>query len=290
MRFWQAIAWAETEQVCEIAETAESLGFEGIMSADHALYPAGLSGGYPYSDDGKPPLDENSDYPDVWAITAAMASRTSRLKFFCGVYVLPLREPLEIAKHASTLANLSQGRFIMGVGSGWMKEEFDIYGVNFKTRGARMDEMLEVLNGVWKDDWFEYHGKFFDFPKIKLSPPPRHEIPFFFGGDKPRALKRAARLGDGWINTGNTPDEIEPLVKRIHSMRQEAGVSDKPFEIICGVYAKPEVDLYRRLEDVGVTGIMSLPFAMELGKRSALNDKKRMMERYERNIMRHFKT
>lgn len=286
MKFWQATTWAETEQLCEIAEFAESLGFAGLMSSDHALYPASLSGGYPYSPDGKPPLDEHSEYPDMWTVTAAMAARTTKLEFFCGVYVLPLRNPIEIAKQATTVANLSQGRFIMGVGSGWMKEEFDIYGVDFKTRGARMDETLEILLGLWKDDWFEYHGKFFDFPKIKLSPPPNYDIPFFFGGDKPLALKRAARLGRGWINTGNTPEEIPPLVQSINDLRQEMGTNSKPFDIICGIYSKPDADLYRRLESIGVTGIMSLPFSMELGKRSNIDDKKRMMERYARDIIR----
>ena len=274
--------------MCEIAEITESLGYTGIMSSDHALYPHGLSGGYPYSEDGRPPLDEHSEYPDTWTTVAAMAARTSKIKFFCGVYVLPLRNPIEIAKQASTIANLSGGRFIMGVGSGWMKEEFDIYGVDFKTRGARMDESLEVLQGLWKDDWFEYHGKFFDFPKIKLSPPPHYPIPFFFGGDKPRALERAARVGDGWINTGNTPEQIPPLIERIQSLRHKAGHADKPFQIICGVYAKPDVDLYRRLEDLGVTGIMALPFSLELGKRSSVADKKRMMESYANDIVRHF--
>lgn len=288
MKFWQAVTWAETSQLCGIAECAESLGFEGLMSADHALYPSSLSGGYPYSTSGMPPQTGDSEYPDMWTSCAVMAARTSRLKFVCGVYVLPLRNPIEVAKQAATLAILSGGRFVLGIGSGWMKEEFDIYGVPFETRGARMDEMLEIMSGLWGGDWFEYHGQHFDIPKIKVSPTPQSDIPFYFGGDAIRALKRAARLGAGWINTGNTPEEIPPLVGRIQDLRREAGTDTQDFEILCGVYAEPDAGLYRRLEDAGVTATISLPFSMALGERSTLDDKKRFMEHYASTIINAF--
>ena len=212
MKFWQSITWAETDQLCDIARFAEELGFAGIIGADHALYPAEMAPGYPYSESGYPPQTAESEYPDMWTSTAAMAAVTERLRFVCGVYVLPLRDPVEVAKQAATLSILSRGRFVLGVGVGWMKEEFDVYGVDFATRGRRMDEMIEVLHGLWSGDFFEFHGEFFDFSPILVSPKPSHPIPIYFGGAAPAALRRTARVGDGWIGTGNTPEEVPAVL------------------------------------------------------------------------------
>lgn len=288
MKFWQAITWAETQQLPAIAQFAEEVGFAGVLGGDHALYPQSLSGGYPYSETGMPPQTADSEYPDMWTSSAAMAAVTKRLKFFCGVYVLPLRHPIEVAKQAATLDLLSDGRFILGVGSGWMKEEFDIYGVDFASRGKRFDEILEILIGLWHGDWFEYHGSHFDFPAIKISPIPSKAIPFYFGGNATIALKRAARLGSGWMNTGNSEEELIALIKTINGYRKEAGRSSEAFDIVGGVYAEPAVDLYRRLEDAGMTSAVNLPFAFVLGNSSSIDAKKRMMEEYAKKIIKFF--
>ena len=139
MKFWQAVTWAETEQLIEIAKFAEECGFEGLMGGDHALWPNSLEPAYPYSDSGYPPQVEESEYPDQWVSIAAMAASTTTLKFTTGVYILPLRNPIEVAKATATLSILSGGRFILGAGAGWMKEEFDVYAVDFSTRGKRLD-------------------------------------------------------------------------------------------------------------------------------------------------------
>ncbi len=288
MKFWQSITWAETEQLCDIARFADELGFEGIIGADHALYPKQMAPGYPYSESGYPPQTAESEYPDMWTSCAAMAAVTTRLRFVCGVYVLPLRDPIEVAKQAATLAILSQGRFVLGVGVGWMKEEFDIYGVDFKTRGRRMDEMIEVLKGLWTGDFFEHHGEFFDFDPIVVSPKPTHPIPIFFGGTAPVALRRTARVGDGWIGAGNAPEDVPVVLAEIDRMRDEAGRAGTPFESLVGVYAEPSVDLFRRLEDQGMTSGIHLPFSFAFDGPSTLDQKKRLMEGFAEDILRHF--
>ena len=288
MKFWQSITWAETEQLCDIARFADDLGFEGIIGADHALYPKQMAPAYPYSESGVPPQTAESEYPDMWTSCAAMAAVTSRLRFVCGVYVLPLRDPIEVAKQAATLAILSQGRFVLGVGVGWMKEEFDIYGVDFETRGRRMDEMIEVLKGLWTGEYFEYHGEFFDFDPIVVSPRPSHPIPIFFGGTAPVALRRTARIGDGWIGAGNAPEDVPVVLGEIDRMREAAGRSGTPFESLVGVYADPSVDLFRRLEDQGMTSGIHLPFSFAFDGPSTLDQKKRLMERFAEQILRHF--
>jgi probable F420-dependent oxidoreductase len=288
MEFWQSITWAETDQLCDIARFAEELGFAGIIGADHALYPAEMAPGYPYSESGYPPQTAESEYPDMWTSTAAMAAVTERLRFVCGVYVLPLRDPVEVAKQASTLSILSRGRFVLGVGVGWMKEEFDVYGVDFATRGRRMDEMIEVLHGLWSGDFFEFHGEFFDFPPILVSPKPSHPIPIYFGGAAPAALRRTARVGDGWIGTGNTPEEVPEVLGELARLRAEAGRGAEAFDTLVGLYADPDVDLFRRLEDEGMTSGIHMPFWFALDGPSTLDQKKRLMESFAEGVLRHF--
>ncbi len=288
MKFWQSMTWAETEQLCAVARFAEELGFEGLIGADHALYPEKMRPDYPYTETGRPPQTADSEYPDMWTSFAAMAAVTQRVRLVCGVYVLPLRNPIEVAKQAATLAKLSAGRFALGVGVGWMREEFEIYGVDFASRGRRMDEMIEVMHGLWTGEMFEYHGEFFDFDRIVVSPRPAHPIPLYFGGAAPIALRRTARIGDGWIGAGNTPEEVPGLMAELARLRQAAGRGDRPFETLVGVYAEPDVDLFRRLEDSGMTSGIHLPFAFSFDGPSSLDQKKRLMEEFAESVIRYF--
>lgn len=288
MKFWQSITWAETEQLLDLARHAESLGFEGIVGADHALYPKTMAAGYPYSETGYPPQNADSEYPDMWTSCAAMAAVTTRLRFVCGVYVLPLRDPFEVAKQAATLSTLSRGRFVLGSGVGWMKEEFEIYGVDFRSRGRRMNEMIEVMQGLWTGEYFEYHGEFFDFAPVVVSPKPSHPIPLYFGGTASVALRRAARVGDGWIGAGNTPEEVPVVLAELERMRTEAGRSDRAFDSLVGLYAEPSVDLFRRMEDAGMTSGIHLPFHFAFDGPSTIDQKKRLMDDFAEKILRHF--
>ncbi|MGI9294021.1 MAG: LLM class flavin-dependent oxidoreductase, partial [Pseudomonadales bacterium] len=172
MKFWQATTWAETEQLPEIAKFAEEVGFYGLMGGDHAVYPEQIAAAYPYSENGLPPMQADCEYPDQWVSIAAMAAVTKKIKFTTGVYVLPARNPHEVARATATLAILSNNRFILGVGAGWMKEEFDIYGIDFRRRGIRLDECIAVLRKLWQGDMVEHHGEFYDFPRVQLSPVP----------------------------------------------------------------------------------------------------------------------
>jgi len=288
MKFWQSITWAETDQLCDIARFAETLGFEGIIGADHALYPQKLAPSYPYSESGYPPQTATSEYPDMWTSSAAMFAVTERIRVVCGVYVLPLRNPIEVAKQAATLSILSKGRFALGAGTGWMKEEFDLYGIDFKTRGRRMDEMIEVLRGLWTGEYFEYHGEFFDFDPIVVSPKPSHEIPLYLGGAAPIALRRTAREAQGFIGAGNAPEQVPELLSRLAAMRAETDRADEPIDTVMGVYGEPSVDLFRRLEDAGMTSGIHLPFWFAFDGPSSIDQKKALMESFAENILRHF--
>jgi probable F420-dependent oxidoreductase len=289
MKFWQAITWAETEQLTEIARFAEEMGFHGLMSGDHAVYPESIVPNYPYSESGVPPMQPDDEYPDQTAIFAAMAAVTSKLLFTCGVYVLPLRNPHEVARASATLAILSDNRFILGVGIGWMKEEFDIYGVDFHQRGKITDEIIEVLQSLWSGQMVEYHGAHFDFPRVQLSPAPSRHPPIYVGGSSEIALRRAARVGGGYIGAGTAPDDVGPLLQRLNELRQEYGRDHLPFEAMIGISASPNLTLYQRLADKGLESTVAPPFQYALGKKhSTVDEKKQFMETYAESIMRHF--
>ena len=289
MKFWQAITWVETDQLIEIARFAEEMGFYGLMSGDHAVYPESIVPNYPYSENGVPPMQPHDEYPDQTAIFAAMAAVTSKLLFTCGVYVLPLRNPHEVARASATLAILSDNRFILGVGIGWMKEEFDIYGVDFHQRGKITDEIIEVLQSLWSGQMVEYHGAHFDFPRVQLSPAPSTHPPIYVGGSSEIALRRAARVGGGYIGAGTAPDDVGPLLQRLNELRQEYGRDHLPFEAMLGISAAPSLKLYQRLADDGLESTVAPPFQYALGKKhSTVDEKKQSMETYAESIMRHF--
>ena len=136
--------------------------------------------------------------------------------------MLPLRNIFEVARATGTLAILSNHRFILGAGTGWMKDEFDIYGVDFHTRGKRFDEQLEVLRKLWGGGMVEHHGALIDFPPLEISPAPARTVPIFTGGVAPVALRRAAEKADGWIGAGNTPEEVPGILAEFRRLRQAA--------------------------------------------------------------------
>ncbi len=284
MKHWQSLSWMEPEQILEIACFAEELGFEGVFLSDHGIYPLELQSPYPYSTDGRPPMDPSWWYPDVWATMGAIAARTTHLRFSASIYVLPLRNPFEVARATGTLDVLSNGRLAFGIGSGWMRDEFDLYGVDFATRGERMDEMLEILRRFWRDGIVEFHGKHFDFPRVQISPAPGREIPIIVGGAAPVALRRAARH-DGWIGAGNTLEEAPRVLGELARHRAELGRTMAGFETFMAITTPfTDTDL-ERLESLGMTSMINAPFAFTIGQRSSLDAKKRNMEVYARRYI-----
>lgn len=286
MKFWQMLTWMEPEQILEVARFAEEVGFEGVMLGDHGVFPLEVKATYPYSADGKPPMAADAWYPDCWATIGAISAVTRRIRFAVAVYVLPLRNVFEVARATGTLAILSNNRFILGVGIGWMKDEFDIYGVDFHTRGKRFDEQLDVLRKLWGGGMVEHHGALIDFPPLQISPAPQRTVPIFTGGASPVALKRAAVKADGWIGAGNTPAEVPGLLAEFRRLRREAGREQLPFETVIGLSTPPDLATFQRLDEAGMSGGVSYPFTFTAGQRSTLDDKKRVMEDFARRFIR----
>ncbi|HQR02978.1 MAG: TIGR03619 family F420-dependent LLM class oxidoreductase [Proteobacteria bacterium] len=287
MKFWQMLTWMEPEQMMDIARFAEELGFKGVMLGDHGVYPRDVKAVYPYSADGKPPMKADDYYPDCWVSIAAMAAVTRRIKFSVSVYVLPLRNVFEVARATGTLGLLSGNRLILGAGIGWMKDEYDIYGIDFRTRGKRFDEMIDALRLLWQGGMVEYHGQHIDFPALQISPAPPQPVPIYTGGASAPALARAATKADGWIGAGNLPDEVPTLMAELHRLRKEAGRDHLPFRTVAGLKSPPDRATFQRLEEAGMTDGVSYPFFYTVGQRSSVDEKKRAMEKFAQDIIRH---
>ena len=288
MRFWQNLSWLETEQLVESAKFAEKVGFAGVMDGDHVAYPVPLKSPYPYGADGAPPMDSTWNYPDNFASASAIGAVTTKLRYLTSVFVLGARNPLMVAKAAGTTAILTNHRFDFGVAAGWMKEEFDWGGVDFHTRGQRLDEMIEAMRKLWLGGVVEYHGKHIDFGPLQISPAPKRPVPVLIGGGSQAALKRAARIGDGWLNAGNTLEDIGRLVGDLRKYLKEYGRENVPFQINTALSTTPDLDSFKRMQDLGVTDTLAYPPRFVLGPTSTLDQKKKMMEEFAEAFIRHF--
>ena len=285
MKLWQVVSFSEPDQLLGIAQAAEEAGFHGVLLSDHLFFPGRLRSRYPYSEDGRPGFDGRTPWPEPWTAISAMAAVTRRLHFATMVYILPLRGPLEVAKALGTAALLSGGRVALGAGAGWIREEFDTLGVDFGSRGRRMNEMIPLLRRLWTGEMVEHHGECFELGPLQMSPAPGVPIPIYVGGTSKLALRRAARLGDGWIGTGQTPDEAVDFCQRLVRLRKEAGREAEPFECIVPLTEEATPDLLRRLEERGMTGATCLPFSYTLGPQSSLQHKRAQMLEFAERVI-----
>jgi probable F420-dependent oxidoreductase len=280
MKFWQSTSFTETEHLLDIARGAEAAGFEGVLLSEHLFVPKDFAPAYLYTESGLPDFDTQTPFPDPWVAMAGMAAVTTRLRFCTIISILPLHHPLEVAKSLATLSVLSNDRVMLGAGAGWMKEEFDALGVDFKTRGGRFDEMIGVLRKLWQGGLVEHHGKHFDFPPLAQVPAPRKPIPIAIGGASPAALRRAARLGDGWVGAGNTVADACEILRKLAELRRDAGRADQPFETIVPLTEQADADAAKRLVELGAHGMVNYPFVYTCGRGASLQQKLDMMKRF----------
>lgn len=290
MRYWLHIHNTPPEQGLELAVLAEQLGFEGVVGDDHWFMPAA-------SDDSDPneraPLPMDYIFPDIFAFGGAALARTTRLRFGSCIMVLANRtNPFLIAKAAATLARISGDRFVMGVGTGWMRDEYDMAGVDWKTRVPRTVEMMEIMRKLWRDAPAEHHGRFFDFRPTYAEPRPDRPIPIYMGSVAPPALVRTGQVADGWMGMTSNLADLPGQIALIRQGREEAGRTDEPFEYMVGLARNadgslPSLDDYRQAEQLGVTQHHVGPIDHALGTiRSSFDDKRRFVEDFANRVMR----
>ncbi|MBM4406549.1 MAG: LLM class F420-dependent oxidoreductase [Chloroflexi bacterium] len=245
----------------KVAARAEELGFGSIWVAEHLVFPAVIPPTYPYSSSGHPPINPDTPLLDPWVVLSYIAAATKKVKLGTGVYILPLRSPFVTARAVTTLDRLSEGRVILGVGVGWLKEEFQAVGENWENRLKRTRETVEIIRKLWTEETIAYKGQYYSFDAVKFQPKPVQKpcIPIEFGGETKAALRRAAELGDGWIAAGRwQPDDVAKVVAEIQGYRREAGRTG-PFNITCSCALEPTPENVRRYEAAGATRVYLRP-------------------------------
>ena len=285
MRFTISLPFTPPDHLLPIARAAESTGWDAISVPDSVFFPEKVSAGYPYTSDGKRFWPAEAPWPDPWVAIPAMAAVTERLSFFTNVMKVGIREPLLVAKTVTSTAAMFEGRIGLGVGLSWIPEEFSWLGQEMKTRGKRLDEGIEILRACLAGGWVEHHGKHYDFDRLMMAPAPVEPVPIYVGGHSEPALKRAARLGDGWIAVQVTPDEIAETVPKLQAFREEYGTADRSFEIKVTPMVMPSIEAMDELADLGVTDVITVPWYFYGGDPEALDTKLRDLERFADEII-----
>ena len=232
MKFGIAFAnigpFIEPERACGLARSAEEAGFESIWTVDHVVVPSGYRSTYPYDPSGRLPSGEDAPFPDPLIWLAYVARETSTIRLATGILILPQRNPLILAKELATLDYLSSGRVTLGVGIGWLREEFEALGVPFEKRGERTEEAIAAMRALWSQERASIDGATVSFRDVYLRPqPPGGAIPVHIGGHSEVAAQRAGRIGDGFFPFGVDSDELAGLVGTMN--RSAAGGWPRPF-------------------------------------------------------------
>jgi probable F420-dependent oxidoreductase len=291
MRWTAAFAMFPADHLVPLAQAAEEAGFSAITVPDGVFYPEQVSAAYPYTPDGARFWPPETPFVEPFIALPAMAAVTSRIGLSTNVLKLPLRNPLLVAKQVSSLAVLSNNRLSLGVGLSWIPEEFDWTGTDMRTRGARADEAIEIIRTVCAGNgpaWVEYHGRHYSFDRLMISPAPDRPVPICVGGHSEPALRRAARLGDGWISVNTTLHELARAIARLREYRAEYGRAEQPFEIAVMPTDVADLDGYRRLADLGVTEIQVAPWYAYGGDPEALETRRESMFRWADDVIGKF--
>lgn len=252
MRFTYAEAMTDPSHYLPLARAAEAAGYASITVADSLIYPRTSDATYPYTTDGDREFLEDKSFIEPFVLIAAMGAVTSTIRFTPFVLKLPVRPPVLVAKQASSIAWMTGNRLALGVGLSPWPEDFAAMGVPWARRGRRMDEAIEVVRGLTGGGYFEYHGEFYDLAPVKMTPVPTAPIPILVGGHSDAALRRAARLGDGWMHGGGDAEELDALLTRLAALREP----DRPFEVHVISMDAYSVDGVKRLADKGVTDLI----------------------------------
>jgi len=261
MKFSMILSSYLPHELPGIVRAVERSGFDGLSMPDHPVHPVKVAPTYPYGkkDGAASESSVSADSPqlDPWVVGGFLAAASPKLHYMTSVYLPLFRHPLATAKAIATLSGLLGGnRFVFGVGMGWMPEEFQCLGVPWTERGARLDEVLDILQLMWAGGEVEYHGRYYNFPAIGTNPVPPYPIPLYFGGHSDQMLVRAAKRGDGWI-CAPKPEMLEPQITRLRNLREELGRADKPFEFVA-MCSRPEPAIIEKMASLGVTRVIML--------------------------------
>lgn len=244
---------ARPDVALRIARLGEELGYDSLWTVEHVVVPSGYESVYPYASSGKLPGGEDVDITDPLVWMAFVASATERVLLGTGILILPQRNPVVLAKEIATLDLLSGGRVLLGIGVGWLREEFDAIGVPFEDRTARAEEYVEAMRVLWREDEPTFKGRFCGFERARCNPKPARPggPPVLVGGSTDPAARRAGRIGDGYFPWRVTPDELENLLAAMRESAKDAGRDPDAIEVTIG--GTRDLELIPRYEELGAS-------------------------------------
>jgi probable F420-dependent oxidoreductase len=248
----------------DVAEEADRLGFDSVWVPEHLVVPLAATGS-PHEGADHPPIPSNIPMYDALGMLCYLAARTERIRLGTHVYNIGLRHPFITARAAATVDMLSQGRLDLGIGASWLRSEWDAVGLDFDTRGTRVDEAIDVCRRLWTDDVIEHHGTFFDFGPTAFEPKPvQRPLGLHIGGDGPAALRRAATIGAGWMPMNHDLDEVPASLVTLAERAERAGrtpsLDDAPLEVTLTGDVETAADV-ERYADAGITRLIVRPWS-----------------------------
>ena len=285
MKFVLSTSFSTVAHLTRLAPVADDCGWQAMSFSDHVVHPETINTPYPYTDDGSRRWQAFTDWPDPWVMVGALATITKRLRFTNNVFVLPMRNPYLMAKAISTAAIVSDNRVTLSIGVGWSKDEFELMQQDFHTRGKRTDEMVEIMQLLWSGEMVEYQGKYYQFDSMEMNPAPSAAIPIWVGGISEPAMKRAARIGDGWVTDLQSSEDILACIKKVQQYRKQYGRDHLPFDVMATPSDAFTIDGYKKLQDGGVTHILTQPWPFYHGDTSDIDKKIDGVKRYAEDII-----
>jgi probable F420-dependent oxidoreductase len=276
MKFGIALASLNPARWDEVTAEADRLGFESAWMAEHLVLPVEMAGS-PHAGSDHPPIPPTVPVFDALAYLAYLAARTERIRLGTYVYNIGLRHPFITARAATTVDVLSKGRLILGIGASWLRSEWEATGLDFDSRGARVDEAIDVCRRLWTEETVEYHGRFFDFGPVAFEPKPPGPsgVSLHVGGDRPVAIRRAARVGDGWLPMNYSADTLDQVLPLLKEECARAGRDSLP-EITVGGRCETEADV-KAAAAAGVDRMIVRPWARSA---EAMEGLQRFRERF----------
>jgi probable F420-dependent oxidoreductase len=259
MKIGVMLAGVNTKFWTTAAQAAEDAGFESVWLPEHLVFPVEMQGS-PHAGDSHPPIPSNTPAFDALMALAAIAATTKTVRLGTDVYNIGLRHPFVTARAITTLDVISGGRVEFGIGASWLQEEWEATGLDFSTRGRRVDETIDVCRRLWSEDVVEHHGEFFDFKPVMFNPKPvqQPQPSLLIGGDGAAAKRRAALVGDGWLPMNHSLEQLPSALAEINATRAEAGRAGTTTLTIGGsIDTVSDVDTYR---DAGVHRVLVRPF------------------------------
>lgn len=253
------------DQMVGLAQYAESLGVESAWTFEHAMVPVDYQSKYPYSQDGKMGAQPETNFIDPLIALTAVAANTKTLRLGTGINIVSQANPLLLAKQAASLDLVSNGRFMLGAGIGWLREEFDAMGVPFERRGARFDDYIEAMKKVWSGDVVEHQSDFINWSGFKSYPLPVQKpgIPIIMGGTKGKVYERIAKHGDGWFAPAVTAASLAPMLEPLKGSCAEFGRDYDSVEITSMWDNQGGLDAVKAFADLGVSRLLVPVFALE---------------------------